>query len=162
MSKLYREKLEKEGSVDMRSHCQRPGTMDVEGNPVYITEQAHKKECDVNLIIRKYDRTGLISHISKIEGVFGNMSGIDFKTAQDKIINAQNMFNQLPAEIRKRFENSPEGLLEFMDNSENRAEAIELGLIREDWTEETDGLGEHIAEGENIQKKVKEETVEAG
>ena len=44
-------------------------------------------------------------------------------------------------------------LLHFMENPENRQEAIELGLINQAWTEETDGLGEHVKEGDNIKKE---------
>lgn len=145
------DKIKKTTDDEMRLHCQRPGKVDEDGNILYTTEQFHKKECDVNEIIKKYDKTGLISHISGFEAEFGDMTGHDFKQAQDLILGAQAQFNQLPAEIRKRFDNSPENLLEFMEHEENRAEAIELGLINEKWTPETDGLGEHVKKGENIE-----------
>jgi len=154
MSKQYVETIGKASapttSAEMRIHSSRPGKQDEEGNPIYFTEQHHKKECDVNLIIKKYDKTGLISHVSKFEGKFGDMTGIEFQTMQNKVANAKSMFNELPAEIRKEFNNNPKNLLEFMENPANRPKAIELGLIDSQWTEETDGLGEHVKEGENI------------
>jgi phage internal scaffolding protein len=137
-------------SPDMREHCKRPGNMDENGNPIYFTEQHHKKECDINNIIKKYDKTGLISHINNIEGFFGDLSGDDFKTMQDQVIMASNMFDDLPSDIRNRFENEPYKLLEFMDDPNNRDEAIELGLIRESWPESLDGIGEHIKDGVNV------------
>lgn len=159
MSKEYRENYvnEEEDSItsyEMREHCQRPGKIDKDGNVEYFTEQSHKSECDVNKIIRKYDKNGLINHVSKIEAQFGDVSGIEFKSAQDKVIAAKAMFNELPSDIRKRFENNPASLLTFMDDADNRQEAIELGIINPDWTEATDGMGEHVKAGENVKKVV--------
>lgn len=159
MSKEYNDSMPKKDqlkpttSPEMRVLCQKPGKMDKDGNPVYFTEQVHKRECDVNEIIKKYDKTGLITHISKFEGHFGDMTGADFTTMQQQVTNAHSMFNELPAEIRKEFNNNPANLLSFMENPENREKAIELGLINPDWTEETDGLGEHVTEGENVDKE---------
>lgn len=135
---------------EMRTWCKRPGRVGKDGKLVYFTEQHHKKECDVNEIIKKYDKAGIISHVSKFEAKFGELRGVDFKDMQDRVANAISMFNELPSKIRNRFDNSPAELLRFMENPENRSEAIKLGLIRADWTEETDGLGEHVLEGENI------------
>lgn len=137
----------------MRKHSQRPGKADKDGNIIYFTEQSHKNQCDVNKIIRKYDRNGIINHVSKFEAQFGDVSGLEFKSAQDKVIQAKAMFNELPSSIRKRFQNNPGSLLGFMENPDNRQEAIDLGLIRQEWTPETDGLGEHILEGQNKNKE---------
>lgn len=156
MSKDYRDKndieLEAITSPEMREHCKRPGRFDEEGNIIYFTEQAHKEQCDVNEIIRRYDKTGLITHVSKFEAQFGDLDGTDFKQAQDLVINAKRQFDELPSKIRNRFENDPGQLLAFMADPENRNEAIELGLINSNWTEATDGIGEHVPLGGNIDK----------
>lgn len=148
MSKAYREisGLDHVGITtdSMREFCQRPGKMDDDGNPIYFTEQAHASQCDVNNIIRKYDRTGLILHINKFEAKFGDLTGVDFRDAQNLIIDATNSFNGLPADIRKRFSNDPANLLKFMESPDNREEAISLGLISSNTPAELDGLGEHI------------------
>lgn len=156
MSLAFKEKFgdKKVTKEQMRKWCQRPGKKDKAGNNVYVTEQAHKELCDVNNIIKKYDTQGVITHVSKMEAKFGDMTGMDFKSMMDQITDAQNMFNDLPSEIRNRFDNSPVKLLDFMDNPENRKEAIELGMIKEIWTPETDGLGEHVKLGENVEKEV--------
>ena len=148
MSKAYREHKElKKSKVNMRLWCQRPGKQLDDGKPLYFTEQAHKDECDVNLIVAKYDKTGIMSHISRFEAKFGDFTGMDFQNMQNQIRGATEMFNQLPAEIRKRFDNSPGMLLEFMEDPNNRDEAIELGLIHGDTDPTKDGLGEHVKEG---------------
>ncbi len=156
MSKEYREKFNNEypsiTSSEMRSFSARPGRSDEDGKPIYITEQAHREQCDVNQIIRKYDKNGLIQHVSNFEASYGDVSGIEFKKAQDQVINAKKMFNKLPSEIRKRFSNNPQELLSFMDNPNNRDEAIELGIINREWTEATDGMGEYVKKGKNVNK----------
>lgn len=161
MSKVYREQTGESyispTSPEMRLQCQRPGKKKEDGTPLYFTEQHHKKECDVNLIIQKYDKTGLIQHISKFEGKFGDMTGLDFTTAQQQVANALSMFEELPANIKKRFKQSPAALLEFMENPANRDEAIKLGLIDHRWTEDSDGLGEHVETGKNKKKDEIEE-----
>lgn len=135
-------------SPEMREFCKRPGRQHEDGSPLYFTEQHHKRECDVNEIIAKYDKTGLITHVKNFEAKFGDMTGIDFKTAHDLVISAQNSFDALPSEIRNRFQNSPEHLLRFMEDPNNRDEAIKLGLILESTPEHLDGLGEHVKDPE--------------
>lgn len=127
----------------MRAHCQRPGAHNEDGSIRYFTEQAHLQECDVNHIIRKYDKTGLITHLQKVEASFGDMTGLDFQKMQNQIANAKSMFAQFPSHIRKKFKNSPVQFLTFMENPDNRETAIKLGLIRKDSDPAKDGLGEH-------------------
>lgn len=150
MGKLYRIKTGDVGvsktSPEMRIFSQRPGRRDKDGKLIYFTEQNYKKECDVNMIVAKYDKTGLITHIQKFEAQFGDLTGLDFKQAQDLIANARNQFEQLPSHIRKRFRNSPEYLLHFMEDENNREEAIRLGLINSNTPPERDGLGEHVVD----------------
>lgn len=154
MSKKFAEqnpdKVKAYTTPEMREHCKRPGRVDQDGNPIYFTEQAHKDRCDVNKIMRKYDKSGLITHVSKFEAEFGDTTGIEFKSMMDKISSAQSSFNELPSAIRTRFDNEAYKLLQFMDDPNNRDEAIKLGLVRSTWTPETDGLGEHVPEGGNI------------
>lgn len=158
MGKFYREITGEMGSPTtdpaMRHFFQQPGRTDENGKPVYFTEQAHKKQCDINEIIKKYDRHGLITHVSKFEARYGDLTGIEFKDAQDLVTNATRSFNELPANIRSFFENSPEKLLTFMENPDNREKAIELGLIDRRWSPETDGIGEHVPEGGNVVEDV--------
>jgi len=148
MSKAFRQEIEQENPTTtgdvMRVFCCRPGKEVEPGKPQYTTEQAHRKMCDVNEIIRRYDKTGLIEHVQKIEAQYGDMTGLDFQTAQNKIAGAYSQFNKLPAKIRHRFRNDPAQFLQFFEKAENRDEAIKLGLIRETTRPEHDGLGEHV------------------
>lgn len=126
----------------MRQWCSRPGKRNADGSIQYKTEQNHRKECDINEIIRKYDKNGLITHIQRFEARFGDLSGVDFKTAMDTVTAASESFNKLPSSIRKRFSNNPEELLRFMEDPGNREEGIRLGLIHRDIPPDRDGFGD--------------------
>lgn len=145
---------------NMRFFCQRPGRVDDMGKPLYTTEQSPKDICDINNIIRNYDKNGVILHVSKIEARYGDLSGLDFKEMQDKVAKAKSMFEELPSKIRGRFLNDPSELIKFMDNPDNREEAIKLGIINPDWTLDTDGMGEHVKDKENVLKKDVEKEIE--
>lgn len=161
MSLAYAEELKKKKKVDMRKWCQRPGTRDKDGNYITMTEQNLKDQCDINKIIAQYDRTGVIQHVNRIEARFGDVTGLDFRKAQDIYLNSQAMFEELPAEIKKRFHQNAGEFLEFMEDEKNREEAIELGLIRGDTPKEKDGLGEHVKPDDYPKEKKKDKKADA-
>ncbi len=111
-----------------------------------LTEQNHKKETNINNILKTYNKTGLLTHVQSMEAKYGDYTGADFKTMLDIVSDVKSNFNELPPEIRDRFKNDPQKYLEFFENPANREEAIKLGLVHENVTEETDGLGEHVTE----------------
>lgn len=95
-----------------------------------LTEQAHKKECDINHILRDYTRTGLIKHAKQFEGRYDDIQVQDFQDAMFIVANANNMFNQLPGETRKQFGNSPAAFLDFVNNPANKGRMAEMGILR--------------------------------
>lgn len=148
MSKAYREAFGKQKKVDrdaLRAFLRPRFEYEADGiTPVYVTEQDHLDECDVNQIIKKYNAGEVITHICEFEHFYGDMSGDDFKLMMDTTLAARDKFMTLPSDIRQRFENNPEQLLRFMEDPANRGEAITLGLIRNDSLPSQDGLGEHV------------------
>lgn len=146
MSQAYAQALEKSknGKIDMRTFLKRPGKRNNDGTIQYFTEQAHKDACDITKIIKAHDRQGVFLHVNKMEARFGDLTGDDFKTMSDKVIKAKEMFGELPSSIRNEFRNSPEELLRFMEDENNRDKAIELGLIDPQSDPSQDGLGEHV------------------
>ncbi len=105
--------------------------LDCSGDKIRVKQSA-KNECDINQILARYLRTGVVSpaNMAKRQAVFGDVSEIgDFHASQNKVIEATDAFMTLPAKIRARFENDPGQLLDFCADSNNRDEAIELGII---------------------------------
>lgn len=93
------------------------------------TKQSMKRECDINVIMAKYQRTGVIEHRNDLGGNYGDATGIELQEAMNLVIQAQETFNGLPSSIRKRFGNSPTEFMDFIHNPENEAEARKLGLL---------------------------------
>lgn len=93
------------------------------------TQQSFADECDVNIIMARWAKTGIMPQGSR-QSQFGDFTGAeDYQSAMNAVIAAQNAFDALPANIRKRFENDPAQLLAFINDVNNRDEAISLGLI---------------------------------
>ena len=92
-------------------------------------EQSHRDECNINSIISKYHRTGLITHLNS-KPTYGDFTNsVDFHQTQNRLINAENEFMELPSDIRTRFHNDPGSFLDFMSDPDNESEAISLGLM---------------------------------
>lgn len=95
------------------------------------TEQSFRDECNINLIMAKYRKSGEMSHLARVNPTYGDFSlGLDFQTAQNHVIDAQADFDSLSAEIRARMNNDPGQLLDFLADPENLEEARELGLAK--------------------------------
>lgn len=94
-----------------------------------MTEQSHAKECDMNHILRKYKKTGLVDHFARYQGNYTDVTGaVDFKTALDIVHAGQDAFDSLPSDIRSRFKNDPSSFLDFVSNPDNAQEMFDLGL----------------------------------
>jgi len=94
------------------------------------TKQSFKSECDINTIMARYMKTGLLEHVRKDVGRYADVSGADFFEAQNLVAGANSMFFSLPSHIREQFENNPGVFLEFMENPANAQKATEMGLIK--------------------------------
>lgn len=100
------------------------------GEEPSMTRQAFADECDVNKIVARAERTGVISHYNQAEPRFMDVSDmVDFQTAMNVVISTQDAFDALPSAVRFRFANDPAALVSFLADASNREEAISLGLI---------------------------------
>lgn len=93
------------------------------------TKQAFKEECDINTIISRFLRTGVLNFAAKNEPRYGDVTGLEFQESMLKVAQAQSLFNELPAALRNRFDNEPAKFLDFVHDEKNREEAIKLGLV---------------------------------
>jgi phage internal scaffolding protein len=94
------------------------------------TKQSMKDQCDINTIIAKYQKSKTLTHVNNIQGHFGDFTNVtDYQSACLAVQNAEDNFLQLPAMVRKKFENDPSQLLAFIADDKNYSEAQELGLI---------------------------------
>lgn len=97
-----------------------------------LTQQHFGDSTDINRIMEKFNRTGVLGTGAKQSGrkpIYLNLSGESYHEMLLRIQEAQGQFANFPAKVRKRFANNPENLLRFLGDDKNLAEAAELGLV---------------------------------
>ena len=93
------------------------------------TKQQFADEVDINRIMDRYERDGIIAHVNRYEGQYGDFGDApSYHAAMNTVVEAQEMFESLPARIRDRFGNSPAVFLEFVQDPANQEELVDLGL----------------------------------
>jgi phage internal scaffolding protein len=97
-----------------------------------LTEQNHKDETDINQIVRKYNKTGLIDHLNQFEKQYGDMTGFDYQDAMNTVAAANTMFEGLPSSIRNKFDNDPAKFINFVDDEANADKLVEMGLAKQE------------------------------
>lgn len=107
--------------------------LDDEGNPVVNpTEQNHKDFVDINNVLKRYDSTGLITHVNNMAAAYGDYSEVnEYREALDLVREAQESFMSLPSEVRNRFANDPGAFLEFVTDPSNLDELRDMGLAKQ-------------------------------
>lgn len=102
----------------------------IQFDEVSRTKQAHKDECDVNKILKRYQQTQQLSHVNQVKGQYGDFSNVtDFQSSLNSVMEAEQNFMGLPAHIRKKFGNDPSALIHFLSDDKNYDHALELGLL---------------------------------
>lgn len=94
-----------------------------------LTKQSFAQDADINEIMRRFNLTGQLPDNIKLPQYVDYEGIVDFHTAMNAVRHAQEAFDALPADIRARFHNQPQELLEFCALEENREEARKLGLL---------------------------------
>ncbi len=90
------------------------------------TKQSFKNSTDINKILHKAQKTGVISHLAKYEPLYGEFGAFDFTEAQNTLARADTMFNELPHEVRSEFDQSPQKFFDFVNKPENVGKLGEL------------------------------------
>ena len=95
-----------------------------------LTEQSHKEETDMNYILREYTKHGYIKHSKENQGRYDDITVQDFQEAMFIVKESERMFSELPANIRKRFEQDPKKFLAFVQDKNNIQEMHSLGILK--------------------------------
>ncbi len=86
------------------------------------TKQCHADECNIEKIMARFNRTGTISHLAKYEGVYADYSDVDFFTLTRQLTQGREVFDALPAEVRREFGQSPQAFFDFVNDPANKDE----------------------------------------
>jgi len=100
-----------------------------------VTQQQFKKDADINTIAdRHFKGAGRFgaqigNPAATRKPRFMDISSIEFHSMLNKVVDTQEAFRSLSARTKGRFNNDPYQLLRFVENPDNRAQALEMGLI---------------------------------
>lgn len=96
-----------------------------------LTQQSAKDECDINMIIERIKRGADIPNASPNPPRYADFTVIpkDLRECLNIVRQADDLFMSLDAKVRRRFDNDPAMLLDFLNDPSNQAEALELGLV---------------------------------
>lgn len=94
-------------------------------------KQQFRDECDINVLMKKYEKGIAITHLNRYEGKYEDVSqAVDYHEAHNIVIKAQEAFGSLPSSVRAQFENDPGRFMDFALDERNRDELVKMGLAR--------------------------------
>lgn len=96
------------------------------------TRQEFADECDINNILQRYEKTGVISHFNDGQPRYLDLSDMppDLQSSLLYVELAQESFMRLPAHVRKEFDNDPVRFAEYAADPANVDRMREWGLAR--------------------------------
>lgn len=96
------------------------------------TEQAHKNDYDINRLVQRATRTGVLGTVDQIRNVYyGDFSEVDQAMENEfRMIEARERFMELPSNIREYFQNDPRALLKALGDETQINKLVELGLVK--------------------------------
>ena len=84
------------------------------------TKQSFKDSTDINKILVKARKTGTISHLQKWGGEYGDFTEIPtLLEAENQLIRAREIFDELPAEVRREFDQDAGKFFDFANDPKN-------------------------------------------
>ena len=97
-----------------------------------LTKQSFRDECDINKLMSKYQKQGVISHVNVRPPQYGDFTNIvEYDAALRMVAAAQAAFAALPSAVRSRFDNDPAGFLDFVQNPDTPEQELrDLGLLK--------------------------------
>lgn len=78
------------------------------------TQQHLKEVCDVNYIMNRWLKTGVLDHVKQHAPVYGDLENFDLQESLNKVIKAEEAFMALPSKIRKLCGNDPQNFVDWM------------------------------------------------
>jgi len=98
--------------------------------PVSMTHQSEAPACDINAIMLKWQKTGVVEHRNTFESQYGDFTKLpaSYHESMNAVLAAGDMFDKLPSSVRKKFANDPGNFIEFVSDPSNASEMVKMGL----------------------------------
>jgi bifunctional DNA-binding transcriptional regulator/antitoxin component of YhaV-PrlF toxin-antitoxin module len=132
MAKQTKKVIEKEGKkiviIKVGDKVVRKRVMTVNNTPS-LTDQSQKDQTIAKNIIKHYVKTGLITHLNQEAGKFADVSEVkSLYENMSKVKQVERYFMDLPSELRAKFDNDPQKMLEVIVDPAQEELQKELGL----------------------------------
>lgn len=92
------------------------------------TKQSMSENLDVNNIIKRYKKTGILQRATDFEGIYGDFTTYDLREAIEKVRDAEKLFMEVPSKIRNQFENNAAAFIDFATNPANRQQMVDWNM----------------------------------
>lgn len=92
------------------------------------TQQQFKEECDINTIVENFGITGTVPQGVRVPENAEFTTIYDYQSALNQIMEAEDAFMQMPANIRDEFNNNAGKFVDFVSNPANIEKCREWGL----------------------------------
>lgn len=110
-----------------------------------VTIQSDAEAADINNILDKYRRTGILEHIQTRHAQYGDFSEIgDYQEKLNTVMAVTEVFNSLPVDVREEFDNDPANFIEYASQQENRERLSQLGLEKAPKTDVSSDEAENV------------------
>lgn len=94
------------------------------------TKQSEMDGCDINLLLKRYETTGVLPDMIKSDPQYGDFSEApEYQEALHVVQRAEEQFQNLSAKVRARFNNDPVAFLEWVGDGRNAEEMAQMGLM---------------------------------
>lgn len=96
-----------------------------------ITQQSEKDDADINVIVERAKRGAVPPVGRNVPPMYGDFADIptDLRDCLNMAKRAEDLFMSLDPNVRRRFNNDPVEMLDFLNDPKNRDEAYRLGLV---------------------------------
>lgn len=91
------------------------------------TKQSFKDSTDINMILQRAQRGESLSHLQRHGATYGDFSNVDdLLTAHSHVERGQQIFNELPSEVRKEFDQDMGKFFAFVNDPANAERLPEI------------------------------------
>lgn len=127
------------GMDEYRSDFVHLGDLEIDPNEPCYVQQSDYDRSDINLIVERFIRTGVLESVRQTQGQYGDFSEVsDYASCLRQLQQAEESFMSLPATVRKKFDNDPGQFLEFVGDPANLPEMAKMGLLKEGYVSPSD------------------------
>ena len=126
-----------------------------------MTEQCHRDDCDINTIINRYKKTGVLGTATQVrEMVFGDFASIpDRLMTEVGMAEAKENFMKMPLNVRNHFEHNIGKFLKALSDPAQIPTLQNLGIVKKPGpvvgTPENPGDVSHVVQ--NLETNVSKE-----